>query len=81
MGYCTSKDIRIIMNQIKINKCNLKKLEQWKKMYMGTYPYGQDTKKLVDFIFSYLDRKVINGEVKNKAYKHSKEECIVEETV
>ncbi len=76
MRFCTSKDIRIILNQIKVNQYNFKKLEKWKKDYMGKYEYGKDTKKLVDFIFEYLDGKVKNEE---KNIKHIKKEYMVKE--
>ncbi len=80
MKYCTSKDIRIIMNQIKNNNYNYKKLKRWTEQYMGKYKYGDDTQKLVNFIFQYLDGKVINEKDKNRTDGYSKKKHMAKKT-
>lgn len=72
MSDSTSKNIKDIIKNIENNNYNFKELEKFKTKYMGK-DYYNNTKKLVDFIFKYLDRDVKDEEVKENTYEHSEE--------
>ena len=57
---------------MKLREISFKELEKFRAKYMGKNFYN-NTKKLVDFIFKYLDKDVRNEEIKNNTYEHSKE--------
>ena len=72
MPNSTTKDSKKIIESIENNSYNFKELEKFRAKYMGKNFYN-NTKKLVDFIFKYLDKDVRNEEIKNNTYEHSKE--------
>lgn len=80
MKSSTSKNIKDIIKNIENNEYNFEELEEFKTKYMGK-DYYNNTKKLVDFIFKYLDRDVkdegIKKEVKKNANESSKEKLNV----
>lgn len=76
MKSSTSKDIKDIIKNIGNNEYNFEELEKFKTKYMGK-DYFNNTKKLVDFIFKYLDRDVKDEEIKENTYEHSEEKLNV----
>lgn len=80
MSSSTSKDIKIIIKNIENNDYNFEELEKFKTKYMGE-DYYNNTKKIVDFIFKYLDKDVDDGgiekEIKENTYEHSEEKLNV----
>ena len=59
MKSCTYKSAREIINSIEEDNYNYDELLKFKNKYMGN-PRNNNTKKLVDFIFNYLDEDVRN---------------------
>ncbi len=76
MKSSTSKDIKDIIKNIENNEYNFEELKKFKTKYMGK-DYYNNTKKLVDFIFKYLDRDVKDEEIKENTYEHSEEKLNV----
>ena len=76
MKSSTSKDIKDIIKNIENNEYNFEELEEFKTKYMGK-DYYNNTKKLVDFIFKYLDGDVKDEEIKENTYEHSEEKLNV----
>ena len=72
MKSSTSKDIKDIIKNIENNEYNFEELEKFKTKYMGK-DYFNNTKKLVDFIFKYLDKDAKDEGIKEETYKHNKE--------
>lgn len=72
MNNCTSTHIKEIINSIEKEEYDFEELKNFKTKYMGE-DYYNNTKKLVDFIFKYLDRNVKDEENKNNINEHSKE--------
>lgn len=76
MNSSTSKNIKDIIKNIENNEYNFEELEEFKTKYMGK-DYYNNTKKLVDFIFKYLDRDVKDEEIKENTYEYSEEKLNV----
>lgn len=76
MTNCTNSNIKEIIKSIESNEYDYEELEKFKNKYMGN-EYYNNTKKLVDFIFKYLDKDADDEEDKNNANEHSKEELNV----
>lgn len=76
MPNSTTKDSKKIIESIENNSYDFKELEKFRTKYMGKNFYN-NTKKLVDFIFKYLDKDVRNEEIKNNTYEHSEEKLNV----
>lgn len=68
----TSTNAREIIKAIENNEYNFEELETFRDKYIGT-DYYNNTKRLVDFVFKYLNKGVDNEEDKNSADEHSKE--------
>lgn len=76
MNNNTSKNIKEIMMSIENNTYDFEELNEFKIKYMGN-DYYNNTSKLVDFIFKYLDKDVNNEEIKESINESSKEELNV----
>lgn len=72
MPNSTSKNPKTIIKSIENNNYNFEELQNFKTKYMGK-DYYNNTKKIVDFIFKYLDRDVKDEKIKENTYEHSKE--------
>lgn len=72
MNNSTSTNIKEIAKAIENNEYDYEELEKFRNKYMGKNHYN-NTKKLVDFIFKYLDKDVNDDENKNNINEHSKE--------
>lgn len=72
MNNCTSSNIKEIIKSIENNEYDYEELENFKNKYMGNEHYN-NTEKLVDFIFKYLDKDAENEEDKNSTNEYSKE--------
>lgn len=72
MKSSTSKNIKDIIKNIENNEYNFEELEKFKTKYMGK-DYFNNTKKLVDFIFKYLDRDVKDEGIKEEIKKNVNE--------
>lgn len=71
MNNSASTNIKEIIELIENNKYDYQELEEFKNKYMECET--NNTKKLVDFIFKYLDKDVENEENKNDINEHSEE--------
>lgn len=67
MNNCVSTDIKQIIKAIESNEYNYEKLEEFKNKYIGDRK--NNTKKLVDFLFNYLDKDVKNARSESKTDK------------
>jgi len=76
MSNCTSKSAEIIMSLIENETYDFNQLKKFKFKYMGN-DYFNNTEKLVDFIFSFLDGDIKNEKNKNNINEHSKEKLNV----
>ena len=76
MNNNTSKNIKEIMMSIENNTYDFEELSEFKLKYMGN-DYYNNTAKLVDFIFKYLDKDVKDEEIKENINECSKEELNV----
>ena len=76
MNNNTSKNIKEIMMSIENNPYDFGELNEFKLKYMGTDHYN-NTSKLVDFIFKYLDKDVKDEQIKENINESSKEELNV----
>lgn len=76
MNNNTSKNIKEIMMSIENNTYDFEELNEFKLKYMGN-DYYNNTSKLVDFIFKYLDKDVKDEEIKENINESSKEELNV----
>lgn len=72
MSSCTSKDIKEILKNIEDNNYNYSELENFRDKYMGK-DYYNNTQKLVDFIFKFLNKDVSNEKIKDNVNDSSKE--------
>lgn len=72
MNNSTSTNIKEIITNIENNEYNYEELENFRNKYMGN-EYYNNTAKLVDFVFKYLDEDVYNEENKNSINEHSEE--------
>lgn len=69
----TSTNAKEIINAIQNNEYNSEELEVFRDKYIGK-DYYNNTKKLVDFVYKYLDKGVDNeGTNKENSNEHSKE--------
>lgn len=68
----TSTNAKEIIKVIENNEYDYEQLERFKNKYMGANYYN-NTSRLVDFIFKYLDKDVKNEENKDNVNEHSKE--------
>lgn len=71
MNNCASISVKEIIKLIENNEYDYQQLEKFKNKYMECKI--NNTKKLVDFIFKYLDKDVMNEEDKNYVDQYSKE--------
>lgn len=77
MNNSTSTNIKEIISSIENGKYDYNELENFRTKYIGK-DYYNNTIKLVDFIFNYLNEDVTkNEENKNNINEHSKEELNV----
>lgn len=76
MNNNTSKNIKEIMMSIENNTYDFEELNEFKLKYMGD-DYYNNTSKLVDFIFKYLDKDVKDEEIKENINESSKEKLNV----
>lgn len=76
MNSNTSKSIKEIMMSIKNNTYDFEELNKFKMKYMGN-DYYNNTSKLVDFIFKYLDKDVKDEQVEENINESSKEKLNV----
>lgn len=76
MSNCTSKNMKFIIDSIENNTYDFKQLNKFRLKYMGN-DYFNNTEKLVNFIFSFLDGDIKNGKIKNNINEHSKEKLNV----
>ncbi len=73
MNNSTSRNIKEITKSIENNKYDYDELDNFRDKYMGK-DYRNNTSKLVDFIFKFLDKDVKNEKIKNSANEHSQKE-------
>ena len=71
MNNCVSTNIKEIIKSIENNEYDYQELEKFKNKYMECET--NNTEKLVDFIFKYLDKDANNEENKNDINESSKE--------
>lgn len=71
MSSSASTNIKEIIKSLENNQYDYQELEKFKNKYMNYET--NNTKKLVDFIFKYLDKDVENEENKNYINEYSKE--------
>lgn len=76
MNNNTSKNIKEIMMSIENNTYDFEELSKFKLKYMGNEHYN-NTSKMVEFIFKYLDKDVNNEKIKENINESSKEELNV----
>lgn len=76
MNNNTSKNIKEIMMSIENNTYDFEELSKFKLKYMGN-DYYNNTSKLVDFVFKYLDKDVNNEKIKENINESSKDELNV----
>lgn len=72
----TSTNAKEIIKAIENNEYNFEELKDFRDKYIGI-DYYNNTKKIVDFVFKYLNKGVNNEEDKNSADEHSKEKLNV----
>lgn len=72
MSSCTSKDIKEILKNIEDNNYDYHELNNFRDKYMGK-DYYNNTQKLVDFIFKFLNKDVSNEKIKDNVNDSSKE--------
>lgn len=72
MNNSTSRNIKEIISNIEKDEYDYDELENFRNKYMGK-DYYNNTAKLVDFVFKYLDKDVENEENKNNINEHSEE--------
>ena len=73
MNNSTSRNIKEITKAIENNEYDYSELNNFRDKYMGK-DYYNNTEKLVDFIFKFLDKDVKNEEIKNSINEYSKKE-------
>ena len=73
MNSSASKNIKEITKAIENNEYDYEELENFRNKYMGK-DYYNNTSKLVDFIFKFLDKDVKNEKIKNNTNEYSKKE-------
>lgn len=76
MNNNTSKNIKEIIMSIENNTYDFEELNEFKLKYMGN-DYYNNTSKLVDFVFKYLDKDIKDEEIKENSNEHSKEKLTV----
>lgn len=76
MNSSTSTDIKEILHSIEDNKYDYNELEKFRNKYIENNN-NNNTDKLVDFIFKYLDKDVENEKTKNNTDEYSKRELNV----
>lgn len=76
MNNATSTNIKEIIKAIEDNKYNYGELEKFRNKYMGDIAIN-NTEKLVDFVFKYLDKDVEDEQNKDNTNEHSKKELNV----
>lgn len=75
MNHCASANIKEIIKAIEEDEYDYEQLEKFRSKYMiNDY---NNTKRLVDFIFKYLDKDAGNGESKNSIDEYGKKELNV----
>ena len=72
----TSTDIKEILHSIEDDKYNYKELEKFRNKYVENNN-NNNTSKLVEFIFKYLDKDVENEKTENNTDEYSKKELNV----
>lgn len=72
MNNATSTNIKEIVEAIENDKFDYGELEKFRDKYMGN-SFSNNTAKLVDFVFKYLDEDVGNEKDKDNANEYSKE--------
>lgn len=76
MNSSTNTDIKEIIDLIEDNKYDYNQLEEFRNKYIENNS-NNNTDKLVDFIFKYLDKDVDNEKTKNNTDEYSKKELNV----
>lgn len=76
MNSSTSESIKEILKSIENDKYNYNELEKFRNKYMGN-DYHNNTARLVDFIFKYLNKDEENEKTENNANEYSKKELNV----